>query len=67
MKQFDKEFKKILLDSWVIGDIKKCCKRIKELIGKEIDNFQSKKKQITDKILILSEMKEELKKRLGIK
>lgn len=66
VSQSEKKFKK-LYNSFQVEKNKSELKGIRfaqQEILKIIDAFQSKKKQVTDKILILSEMKEELKKQI---
>ena len=48
-----------------IEDVEKHCLD-KQKVREVIDNFQTKKRQITDKILIQEELKENLKKELGL-
>ncbi len=72
MKQFDKEFKKIIMNSWVNGDSKKCCKRIKELIGKVIDKILpcstfNRKGQCNEKDCINCGFNKQFKKEVGLK
>ncbi len=39
----EEKFNKIIMDSWVNGDRKKCCKRIKDLIEKDYLDKQKHK------------------------
>ena len=82
MNQFEKDFKKIIINSWVNGDSEKCILRVKRLIGAVIDKceelktwtdkedkcpYKKKVDNSNDYVIIGITSKEELKKKLGLK